>query len=292
MKKIVGNVDFAEYEDGKLEYLATIKKQPYVDMVREQSKDVKGVSIEANYLDNVCPECGERFYSEESFSKHMKDVHLIETNPTLQPHGIHYTALSLVLTPEVPGVSGTTVELMETANDQNRLFEMVIANKEPSENEEHLPSTAPLLRKGNTENLRREASSAHENTLPATHLPVTIEFKFKVLEKLIRQQRSDYEHIIAAVDKRYSELKEEKVDLEERLKIAKKQLRINGDQLQFYEQERQDTTKLKESFNQKIEELSAKYDNLEFKLKGNFKAHSSHMKNKKDVPIQDEMRTA
>jgi len=129
MNEKVGTVDWAEYEDGALEYLATIKKQPYVNLLRTKSANIRGVSIEANYLHNQCPRCGERFYTEQEFHDHMNKVHFIKTDPTSHPHGIVGKALSLVLSPEEPGITGTTVELMETWQNQptiSQLLETVI----------------------------------------------------------------------------------------------------------------------------------------------------------------------
>ncbi|RLC88046.1 MAG: hypothetical protein DRJ03_04050 [Chloroflexi bacterium] len=129
-KRIVGHVEWMEYENGCLEYLAVVKKQPYVDMLRNKDPRIRGVSIEAEYLYNRCPKCGEKFYTEEQFRNHMREVHLIKNGIT-QPHGIVGTYLSLVVAPEVPGVEGTTVdfasELMETLGykDFSQLLETV-----------------------------------------------------------------------------------------------------------------------------------------------------------------------
>jgi len=133
---IIGNVDWCEYENGALEYLATIKKQPYIDLLRNKSTKIRGVSIEAMYLNNVCPKCGERFYTEQDFHRHMHDVHFLETNSETHPHGIAGTALSLVLSPEEPGYSGTTIELMEKYTTQPqlvRLLETVIKTAKEKE---------------------------------------------------------------------------------------------------------------------------------------------------------------
>jgi len=129
--RIIGNVEWAEHEDGLTEYLATIKKQPYVDMLRDHNKDILGVSVEADYLHNKCTICGQRFYSEESFRDHMLTEHLIKEGVTA-PHGMNYKALSLVVAPEIPGVSSTTVELMETwgLHPLSQLLETVTKDKQ------------------------------------------------------------------------------------------------------------------------------------------------------------------
>jgi len=130
MTRKVGDVKWMEYEDGALEYLADIKKQPYVDMLRNKSADIRGVSIEAAYLHNQCPRCNEKFYTEEDFHKHMHDEHFIKTDPTLEPHGIIGQALSLVLSPEEPGYSGTSIDLMEMYEKPVlRLLETVITTE-------------------------------------------------------------------------------------------------------------------------------------------------------------------
>ena len=113
MNRKVGNITWMEYNRGALEYLADIKKQPYVGLLRDKSTEVKGVSIEANYLHNRCPKCGQRFYSEAEFHAHMSTEHFIKTDPTKEPHGLVGTALSLVLAPEEPGYTGSSIELME-----------------------------------------------------------------------------------------------------------------------------------------------------------------------------------
>jgi len=118
--RIIGNVEWAEHEDGLTEYLATIKKQPYVDMLREHNASILGVSVEADYLHNQCTICGDKFYTEEDFRNHMQEAHLIKNGVTAV-HGMNYKALSLVLSPEIPGVSATTVELMETLHKQRGL---------------------------------------------------------------------------------------------------------------------------------------------------------------------------
>jgi hypothetical protein len=127
--KMVGNVDWAEYENGALEYIATIKKQPYVDLLRNKSTDIKGVSVEAAYLYNECARCNRKFETEEAYRHHMLDEEFIKDFNSV-PHGINFQALSLVLAPETPGVSDTTIELAETAPGLERLFEMIIGKGE------------------------------------------------------------------------------------------------------------------------------------------------------------------
>jgi hypothetical protein len=145
MNKKAGTVEWMEHDaDGNLEYVAVVNKQPYVDMIRmygrnPQESSIRGISVEANFLHNVCPECKKRgvekrFYSEEEFHAHMHGEHFIKTNLTSEPHGIVGQALSLVVAPEVPGVEGTTIELMETEqHGLSRLLETVIQYREEKE---------------------------------------------------------------------------------------------------------------------------------------------------------------
>lgn len=135
MTRIVGDIKWMEYNDGALEYLADIKKQPYVKLLRDGSAEIKGVSIEANYLHNRCSKCGERFYTEEDFHSHMAGEHFIKTDPTSEPHGIIGQALSLVLSPEQPGYTGTSIQLMELYRKPVlRLLETVTNTKIEKEN--------------------------------------------------------------------------------------------------------------------------------------------------------------
>jgi len=123
-KRVVGNVIHAEYEDGAIEYLAKISKEPYVKMLRDKSAEIRGVSIEADYLSMRCPKCNRMIADHDVFVKHMEDEHFIK-NSNIQPRGIVGRALSLVLSPEEPGVTDTTIELLETVSGVNRLFEAV-----------------------------------------------------------------------------------------------------------------------------------------------------------------------
>jgi len=116
-----------------LTYEAEITKQPYVDMLRNKSAEIRGVSIQANFLHNKCPDCQTKFYEEATFQRHMWDRHFKKVSAV--PHGIIGEALTLVLSPEVPGYEGTTVELAETARRETlRLLETVIKTEQEKEN--------------------------------------------------------------------------------------------------------------------------------------------------------------
>jgi hypothetical protein len=141
--KPVGTVIWCEYSDKSdaLEYLADIKKQPYVDMLRNKSTQIRGVSITAEFLHNVCAICQrsgveKRFTSEAEFNDHMVKEHFIHNAPK-EVHGILGQGISLVLAPEVCGSRDTTIELLETKQDGlTRLYETVL--KEHSKADETL----------------------------------------------------------------------------------------------------------------------------------------------------------
>ena len=127
-KQIIGHVEVAEYEDGNLEFIGVIKKQPYVDMLRENDPRIRGLSVEGEYFYMRCLRCGEKFYTEEEFQKHMAEVHHVH-NGVGEVHGLHLQGLSLVLAPELPGVETTEIELLEMAEAQNRIYEIILTEK-------------------------------------------------------------------------------------------------------------------------------------------------------------------
>jgi regulator of replication initiation timing len=124
-----GHIEFSEFEDHAIEYIAVVNKQPYVDLLRNKSTTIKGVSVEADYLFNKCVKCGEKFESEIAFREHMDREHFVKV-PVGEIHGMIFKALSLVLSPEEPGVSTATVQVMETAGHGiNELFETIVKEK-------------------------------------------------------------------------------------------------------------------------------------------------------------------
>jgi hypothetical protein len=136
-KRVVGHIVFAEEENGDMEYIGEINNPEYVAKVRDkfaldldayQAKygidPIYGVSVEADYLYNRCPDCGEHFTELEHFNTHMHDVHEVHGEFT-EPRGMVMTFLSLVEDPETPGVSDTTMELWETASGMSQLLETV-----------------------------------------------------------------------------------------------------------------------------------------------------------------------
>jgi hypothetical protein len=128
--RVVGNVIFAEPNEDRLEYIGEVNDWEYVQKLRDKfdasiseeeylgkwdATPIEGVSVQADYLYNRCPECGEFFTDLGIFNSHMHELHNIRSNLT-EPRGIVHNHLSLVEDPESPGITGTTVELWETAN--------------------------------------------------------------------------------------------------------------------------------------------------------------------------------
>jgi hypothetical protein len=143
-RKVVGNVRWMDYEqDGRMRYIADVKKQPYVDLLREGSVKVKGVSIEADYLANQCGHCGKDFYDTDSFEKHMVGEHFIK-NFNYQPRGMIGRALSLVLSPEEPGVVGNPIKIRESFGGFSQLLETVIKKKKEKESMTHKSGKAVI----------------------------------------------------------------------------------------------------------------------------------------------------
>ena len=66
----VGHITWMDYDEdsGLLTYEAEINNPRTVSLLRSRSAEVKGVSIQADYLFNNCVKCGERFYTEEDWS--------------------------------------------------------------------------------------------------------------------------------------------------------------------------------------------------------------------------------
>jgi hypothetical protein len=102
-QKVKGDVSWAEFEDGCIEYVMEIHDKEYVEKLRDKERLAKeayvkkwgrdpiyGVSVEANY----------RYHDSQCRGGHC----------TIEPHGIIFNALSLVEDPERPGVQGTTIE--------------------------------------------------------------------------------------------------------------------------------------------------------------------------------------
>lgn len=176
MSNKAGTIIWMEYEKGALEYLADIKKNPYVRMIRDGSTSIRGVSVEANYLHNRCPKCGEKFWTEEAFHHHMHTEHFVKTNPQLEPHGLVGTALSLVLSPEEPGVAGTTIDIMEMYQKPVlRLLETVVTyRKEANKYLKKTRSKAviqPESRQVFDKQLKEQEDPTKQGLEPATHSP-------------------------------------------------------------------------------------------------------------------------
>jgi len=130
----IGNLTWMDWDETAeiLTYEGEITKQPYVDMLRNKSAEIRGVSVQAKFLHNRCPECNTKFFTEESFKGHMWEQHFKKVSAV--PHGIIGEAITLVLSPEIPGYDGTTVDLAETARRETlRLLETVIKTEQEKE---------------------------------------------------------------------------------------------------------------------------------------------------------------
>ena len=66
-KQIIGHVEVAEYEDGNLEFIGVIKKQPYVDMLRENDPRIRGLSVEGEYFYMRCLRCEKNSTRKKNF---------------------------------------------------------------------------------------------------------------------------------------------------------------------------------------------------------------------------------
>ena len=199
MERKVGHVDWAEYEDGCLEYLATIKKQPYVDMLRDKSTAIKGVSVEALYLKNMCTICHNPFDTEEQFRDHMKQEHFITIDPTKEVHGMVGQALSLVLSPEECGVENTTIELAESTN---RLFETIIKEK-GEKNMVETPTTKEQEKPEKSCPLGQVLNPQSGQCEDIQEILGKLDEIFKVATK--DEMRDIYEHILSLADKTVDE---------------------------------------------------------------------------------------
>lgn len=137
LRRIVGHVIDAEEENNAIEYVGEINKREYVQKLLDAKKlsgesyyqkwlknPITSLSVEADYRHNCCIECGQSFYDQETFEKHMWESHKVK-NFKFEPRGILMKALSLVEPPEKPGVLGTTIELMEKAGNMSRLIEIL-----------------------------------------------------------------------------------------------------------------------------------------------------------------------
>jgi hypothetical protein len=145
----IGNIIWSEYsdDDEKAECIFDIDKQPYVNMIRNKSTEVHGVSMEGNYLYNVCEICGKKFDSNEAYLNHMHNEEFVK-NATLEPRGLVFgeNALSLVLAPEEPGLD-TTLEIMESKAGFMRLCETIIRENSEVRKIEHRATIDPLTGK-------------------------------------------------------------------------------------------------------------------------------------------------
>jgi len=129
----LGKVNWMEYDDGSMEYVAEVWNPEMAAELRAYAKNpatskIRGVSVEADFLKIACVKCGHQFISEKDWRSHMEAVEGVRDLP-LEPHGIRGRALSIVTGRESPGVVGCTLEVMETLNPLLQLLETVIKLK-------------------------------------------------------------------------------------------------------------------------------------------------------------------
>ena len=137
-KNQLGKVNWMEYDDGSMEYVAEVWNPEMAAELRAYAKNpqtsrIRGVSVEADYLKIACTKCKQEFLTEQAWRQHMETVEHIHDLP-LEPHGIRGRALSIVTGRESPGVAGNTLEVMETASPLLQLLETVIKLSKEKEN--------------------------------------------------------------------------------------------------------------------------------------------------------------
>ena len=139
-----GNVEFAYYEDGAVEYTAKINNKQYIARLKDSQLvnqgnlseaeyvkkhgigPIRGVSVDADFLWMKCPQCGVKHYNLEEYKRHLTGHGIKEL--TIEPHGIFFEALSLVEGDEVPGVKGTSFEIVETRGHMARFYEILVTD--------------------------------------------------------------------------------------------------------------------------------------------------------------------
>ena len=137
-KNHLGKVNWMEYDDGSMEYVAEVWNPEMAAELRAYAKNpqstrIRGVSVEADFLKIACTKCQQEFLTESAWRRHMEEVEHIHDLP-LEPHGIRGRALSIVTGKETPGVAGNTLEVMETTSPLFQLLETVIKLSKEKEN--------------------------------------------------------------------------------------------------------------------------------------------------------------
>jgi hypothetical protein len=278
----IGKVHLADYENDDLEMVLEIWKEPYVTLLRNKSMDIKGWSINANYLFNECSKCHKRFPDNNSYIKHMKDDEFISNAETL-PRGIVFGeyAITLVTSPETPGLE-TSHELMETSKGFNALCETFLkehgyniaeTSNEPIIEPKQEPKTEDsprIIRIKKTAEQAKETCKWLEENLPDGYHDKFSAF-MKQLDE-ISQYREDcisenslYRKEIQELE-RYNNQKKAELDLTARQQQTQV---VNTDKLQETINTHQKTI---DEQRKKITE----YENALDKVKGSFKGHTQY----------------
>lgn len=132
-KRVIGTIKATEYNDieDQLEAVGIINSPMYTERIRANDPSWKGWSMQADYFYNECIHCHKRFESEESFMTHLIEEHNLKNNTIIEPHGIRFNGVAYVEAPEVPGLTGTKYEIMETKKKGKlELWETIIKEKE------------------------------------------------------------------------------------------------------------------------------------------------------------------
>jgi len=291
-KRIIGNVEWAEYEDGRLEGVFQTKNKIYAERLRKHDPSIHGLSVQASYLYNKCVKCGEQFYSEKGFRQHMDSAHGIIEGIT-EPHGIIFDALALVEGPEVPGVPTTEMDLWETKGGFLRLAETLIEDRGYSKEQAQLASEQPPahpVEQGHPEC----GPNAHWDEEKRECVADNIEERLQKLEKRFIAIKK-YGEMLEDLESRYDAFVQEsggipakeskegrEIGLSERLSGIQNQLDLLTETYTIHDKllrgiwdHVQEQPQLRESENtsKRLQALEIKYDNLEAKVKGQFKGH-------------------
>jgi hypothetical protein len=231
-QKIKGNVSWAEFEDGRVEYVMEIHDKEYVEKLRDRERIAKeayikkwgrdpiyGVSVEANY----------RYHNESCRGGRC----------TIEPHGIIFNALSLVEDPEQPGVQGTSIEeIKETMHHvEQQITEALIKDVVPEELQGSLLTDQMKATKMSKPPKQEESCSSEQDKNESDEEDEAmekLEFKHK-LEKIELKHTQETRRLDETINKTKTELTAKISDVEGNQKTCCS--RLGEAQQQLLEQE-------------------------------------------------------
>lgn len=114
-----GNVIDAEFEDGAIEYVGQVNHPEYFEKLLDGSK-----LTESQYFDKW----GKKPIRHVSVDAIYRFHDAGEDWQGVEPHGIRFNGLSMVEDPEIPGVAGTTLEVVEIRETMNNPQVMLLQN--------------------------------------------------------------------------------------------------------------------------------------------------------------------